>query len=162
MIKTILAAALLIAISLACSSEPEKVTMGTEGYYHPYNFINDDGEDRRLRARIGRRALPPRQSRMRLGHQRLGHHHPQPECRQLRHHHGRHEHHRPARRAYRLHPSRTSRPARRSTSPSPAPATRPPTAKWLSRRPPSSPTTCPSPAPPWWSTSWPKSPSPPS
>ena len=60
MIKTILAVALLLALSLACSSEPEKVTMGTEGYYHPYNFINDDGEvdgfERELGDELCRRA----------------------------------------------------------------------------------------------------------
>lgn len=60
MIKTIFAAALLLALSLACSSEPEKVTMGTEGYYHPYNFINDDGEidgfERELGDELCRRA----------------------------------------------------------------------------------------------------------
>ena len=60
MLKTILAVALLLALSLACSSEPEKVTMGTEGYYHPYNFINDDGEvdgfERELGDELCRRA----------------------------------------------------------------------------------------------------------
>ena len=60
MIKTILTVALLLALSLACSSEPEKVTMGTEGYYHPYNFINDDGEvdgfERELGDELCRRA----------------------------------------------------------------------------------------------------------
>ena len=60
MIKTILAVTLLLALSLACSSEPEKVTMGTEGHYHPYNFINDDGEidgfERELGDELCRRA----------------------------------------------------------------------------------------------------------
>ena len=60
MIKTVLAAALLIALSLACSSEPQAVTMGTEGYYEPYNFINDDGEidgfERELGDELCRRA----------------------------------------------------------------------------------------------------------
>ena len=60
MIKTILAASLLIALSLACSSGPQAVTMGTEGYYEPYNFINDDGEidgfERELGDELCRRA----------------------------------------------------------------------------------------------------------
>ena len=49
MIKTTLAVALLLALALACSSEPEKVTMGTEGYYHPYNFINGNRLEHRRR-----------------------------------------------------------------------------------------------------------------
>ena len=72
MLKTILSAALLLALTLACSSEPEKVTMGTEGYYHPYNFINDDGEVDGFERELGDRAMPPRRPRMRLGHQRTG------------------------------------------------------------------------------------------
>ena len=33
----------LAAASLACSSGSEAVRLATEGQYHPFNFINDDG-----------------------------------------------------------------------------------------------------------------------
>ena len=60
MLKTSLSLALLLSLSLACSSESEKITIGTEGHYHPYNFINEDGEvagfERELGNELCRRA----------------------------------------------------------------------------------------------------------
>ena len=40
--RFIVAAALLLAFSLACG--PDTVVIATDGDYHPFNFINDDGE----------------------------------------------------------------------------------------------------------------------
>ena len=42
-LRFIAAAALLLALSLACGG-PETVVIATDGDYHPFNFINDDGE----------------------------------------------------------------------------------------------------------------------
>ena len=60
MLKTIPTLSLLLALSLACSSEPEKITIGTEGHYHPYNFINENGKvagfERELGNELCRRA----------------------------------------------------------------------------------------------------------
>ncbi|MCY3784760.1 MAG: transporter substrate-binding domain-containing protein [Chloroflexi bacterium] len=53
-------AAVLLAVSSACSEAPEAIRMGIEGAYPPYNFINDAGEidgfDRELGDEICRRA----------------------------------------------------------------------------------------------------------
>ncbi len=53
-------AAVLLAVSLACSEAPEAVRIGTEGAYPPYNFINDAGEidgfERELGDELCRRA----------------------------------------------------------------------------------------------------------
>ena len=60
MIGLVLAAALLISISLSCDRETDVVKLGTEGAYPPYNFINDDGEidgfERELGDELCRRA----------------------------------------------------------------------------------------------------------
>ena len=57
--KPIFAIALLVLVCLACGGT-EAVTMGTEGFYPPYNFIGDDGEvdgfERELGDELCRRA----------------------------------------------------------------------------------------------------------
>ncbi len=45
--------AVLLAVSLSCSSAPDAVRMGTEGAYPPFNFINDDGEVDGLERELG-------------------------------------------------------------------------------------------------------------
>ena len=45
--------AVLLAVSLSCSSGPDAVRMGTEGAYPPFNFINDDGEVDGLERELG-------------------------------------------------------------------------------------------------------------
>ena len=45
--------AVLLAVSLSCSSAPDVVRMGTEGAYPPFNFINDDGEVDGLERELG-------------------------------------------------------------------------------------------------------------
>ena len=58
-IKPISAIALLVFVCLACGGT-EPVKMGTEGFYPPYNFIDDDGEvagfERELGDELCRRA----------------------------------------------------------------------------------------------------------
>ena len=44
MIRLVLAIAILALFSLSCFGQSEVVTMGTEGAYPPYNFVNDEGE----------------------------------------------------------------------------------------------------------------------
>ena len=44
MIRLVLAIAVLALFSLSCIGQSEVVTMGTEGAYPPYNFVNDEGE----------------------------------------------------------------------------------------------------------------------
>ncbi len=59
MVKPLLGIAILALICLACGG-PEAVRMGTEGFYPPYNFIDDDGEvdgfERELGDELCRRA----------------------------------------------------------------------------------------------------------
>ena len=56
---TIFAIAVLVFVCLACGG-PETVRMGTEGFYPPYNFIDDEGEvdgfERELGDELCRRA----------------------------------------------------------------------------------------------------------
>ena len=60
MVRSLIAAAVLVAACLSCAGEAEVVTMGTEGAYPPYNVINDDGEvdgfERELGDELCRRA----------------------------------------------------------------------------------------------------------
>ena len=60
MLKPILAIAILVFACLSCIGGPDAVTMGTEGAYPPYNFINDSGEidgfERELGDELCRRA----------------------------------------------------------------------------------------------------------
>ena len=60
MVRLLILTAMLAAVSLACSGEADKVTMGTDGAYPPYNFVNDDGEvdgfERELGDELCRRA----------------------------------------------------------------------------------------------------------
>ena len=60
MVRLLIVTAILAAVSLACSGGPEAVTMGTEGAYPPYTFINDAGEvdgfERELGDELCRRA----------------------------------------------------------------------------------------------------------
>ena len=59
MIKTIFGIAILVFACLACGG-PEAVKMGTEGFYPPYNFIDENGEvdgfERELGDELCRRA----------------------------------------------------------------------------------------------------------
>ncbi len=43
----------LAVVSPACSDGPEIVRLATEGEYHPFNFINDDGEIDGLERELG-------------------------------------------------------------------------------------------------------------
>ena len=43
----------LVIVSLACNGGSETVRLATEGAYHPYNFINDDGEIDGLERELG-------------------------------------------------------------------------------------------------------------
>ena len=52
LLLTIMVAA-LAATSLACSDDAEPVRLATEGDYHPFNFINDDGEIDGLERELG-------------------------------------------------------------------------------------------------------------
>ena len=60
MVKPLFAIAILISACLSCTGGPDAVKMGTEGAYHPYNFINDSGEvdgfERELGDELCRRA----------------------------------------------------------------------------------------------------------
>ena len=60
MVRLVFAIAVVIASSLSCFGGQEAVKMGTEGAYHPYNFINDEGEvdgfERELGDELCRRA----------------------------------------------------------------------------------------------------------
>ena len=60
MVRTVIAAALAIAVCLSCAGESDVVRMGTEGAYPPYNTINDAGEvdgfERELGDELCRRA----------------------------------------------------------------------------------------------------------
>ncbi len=43
----LLLAIMIVAVgglALACNDDAEPVLLATEGDYHPFNFINDDGE----------------------------------------------------------------------------------------------------------------------
>ena len=44
MVRLAFAVAALLMVSLACGTEPQEIRMGTEGAYHPYNYVADDGE----------------------------------------------------------------------------------------------------------------------
>jgi hypothetical protein len=66
--------------------------MGTEGAYPPYNFINDNGEVDGFERVLGDE-LRARRTDLRMGHERLGFDHPQPDLGQLRHDHRRHVDH---------------------------------------------------------------------
>ena len=59
MLKPVFAIAMLVSVCLACGG-PQAVKMGTEGFYPPYNFIDDDGEvagfERELGDELCRRA----------------------------------------------------------------------------------------------------------
>lgn len=94
--KIILASAALAVSATFAIAQDKTIRMGTEGAYPPYNFINDSKRSRRVRARVGRRAVQTRRTDLRMGQERLGQHHPEPGVGQLRHHHGGHEHHRRA------------------------------------------------------------------
>ena len=60
MVRLVIAAVVLVSLCLACSGGADKVTMGTEGAYPPYSFINDAGEvdgfERELGDELCRRA----------------------------------------------------------------------------------------------------------
>ena len=60
MIRLVLAIAVLALFSLSCLGQSEVVTMGTEGAYPPYSFVNDEGEvdgfERELGDELCRRA----------------------------------------------------------------------------------------------------------
>ena len=60
MVRLAIATAMLLSFSLACVGGADTVTMGTEGAYPPYSFINDAGEvdgfERELGDEICRRA----------------------------------------------------------------------------------------------------------
>ena len=60
MVRLVLAIVVLIFAGLSCSDDPDVVKMGTEGAYHPYNFINESGEvdgfERELGDELCRRA----------------------------------------------------------------------------------------------------------
>ena len=60
MVRSAIAAAIVIAACLSCSGDPDVVKMGTEGAYPPYNIINDAGEvdgfERELGDELCRRA----------------------------------------------------------------------------------------------------------
>ena len=60
MIRLVLAIAILALFSLSCLGQSEVVTMGTEGAYPPYSFVNDEGEvdgfERELGDELCRRA----------------------------------------------------------------------------------------------------------
>ena len=60
MLRLVIAMVILVSLSLACSGGPDQVTMGTEGAYPPYSFINDAGEvdgfERELGDELCRRA----------------------------------------------------------------------------------------------------------
>ncbi len=45
--------ALLLVALFACSDDTEPVRLATEGTYHPFNFINDDGEIDGLERELG-------------------------------------------------------------------------------------------------------------
>ena len=60
MIRLVFVAAALVSLCLSCVGGSERVRMGTEGAYEPYNFINDAGEvdgfERELGDELCRRA----------------------------------------------------------------------------------------------------------
>ncbi len=60
MVRSVIAAVVVIAAALACGGGADAVRMGTEGAYPPYNFINERGEvdgfERELGDELCRRA----------------------------------------------------------------------------------------------------------
>ncbi len=55
MLLMVMAAVLgaLVVVLLACNGGSETVRLATEGQYHPFNFINDDGEIDGLEREVG-------------------------------------------------------------------------------------------------------------
>ena len=72
----------VIAAMSACNGS-DTVVFATDGAYHPFNFVNDDGEIDGLETGARRRAVSQGQLGVRVDHQRLGHHDPRPYRRGL-------------------------------------------------------------------------------
>ena len=72
----------VIAAMLACNGS-DTVVFATDGAYHPFNFVNDDGEIDGLERELGDELCRRANLECGVDHQRLGHHDPRPYRRGL-------------------------------------------------------------------------------
>ena len=95
-------AALALAAGTA-AADMKKVTLGTEGAYPPFNWIDENGELQGFDIDIGNALCARGEARLHVGGAGLGRHHPRPARQEVRRHHCLDVDHRGAQEEGRLH-----------------------------------------------------------